>query len=287
MLTISSVKSGHAGSYYTEPQCGTYRSEWSGNGAKHLGLNGDVKAEDFRALLEGYSPSGEPIFIRRNSNRIAGFDATISAPKSISLAVLYDGDERILNAHKEAVQGVIHELESGLQVRVRQGKDSVYYPTEGLAIANFQHTLSRAYDPHLHNHLVIMNAARFSGEWRSVYARRGLYERVKEIGQCYRDALADRVHKLGMKVRETGNGLWELAQYPVDILREFSQRRVGIEHMVGADSSTRKRHYASLHLRGKKNEAPLMELYYQWKQRYKKVNVQTKVIAHNQINPSR
>ena len=33
MLTVESIRASHAGSYYTEPQSGTFRTEWKAKGS--------------------------------------------------------------------------------------------------------------------------------------------------------------------------------------------------------------------------------------------------------------
>jgi conjugative relaxase-like TrwC/TraI family protein len=55
----------------------------------------------------------------------AAWDATISAPKSVSLAALVGGDGRIRDAHRESVNEALKELEKYLQARaLKKGKDS-------------------------------------------------------------------------------------------------------------------------------------------------------------------
>ena len=53
MLTVESIRASHAGSYYTEPQSGTFRTEWKAKGSDSLSLNGSVDVEVFRRLLDG------------------------------------------------------------------------------------------------------------------------------------------------------------------------------------------------------------------------------------------
>jgi hypothetical protein len=48
----------------------------------------------------------------------AGWDATFSAPKSVSLTALVGGDERVKEAHRESGQVALDELERFLQARI-------------------------------------------------------------------------------------------------------------------------------------------------------------------------
>ncbi len=68
---------------------------WSGRQAEALGLAGRVAPDDLQRLLEGRDPTtgmplGSPLVDRATANgstvrAVAGFDATFSAPKSVSV----------------------------------------------------------------------------------------------------------------------------------------------------------------------------------------------------------
>src|ERR1700722_17250296 len=60
---------------------------WVGEGCWRLGLEGAVDPDDLRQVLAGVSPDGEILTAGRveEAKRVAGFDLTWSAPKSISL----------------------------------------------------------------------------------------------------------------------------------------------------------------------------------------------------------
>ena len=49
---------------------------------------------------------------RKNGKHRAAWDATFNAPKSVSLQVLIGGDERLREAHRQAVQHALTELET-------------------------------------------------------------------------------------------------------------------------------------------------------------------------------
>ena len=48
----------------------------------------------------------------------AGWDATFSAPKSVSLTALVGGDERVRDAHRAAVATALDELERYTHARI-------------------------------------------------------------------------------------------------------------------------------------------------------------------------
>ena len=77
---------------------------WSGRQAAGLGLSGEVTVEQLEALLSGRDPTtgtplGRELLDRYTSDgrlirAVAGFDATFSAPKSLSVWWALTGDQR-------------------------------------------------------------------------------------------------------------------------------------------------------------------------------------------------
>ena len=75
VASVAAIRAGDAGAsvaYYVDPVApdrhdyyaghGEAPGVWHGAFAEHLGLSGDVAAEDFRAILEGRDPAtGEPL----------------------------------------------------------------------------------------------------------------------------------------------------------------------------------------------------------------------------------
>ena len=103
----------------------------SGRQADGLGLAGRVEADDLQLLLEGRDPSdgtplGSALVDRQTSDgrvvrAVAGFDATFSAPKSLSVWWALTGDPGLLDAHDVAVTAALEHLERyGATTRVRR-----------------------------------------------------------------------------------------------------------------------------------------------------------------------
>ena len=126
--------------YWSRGQQG--HSEWQGRLAAEFGLKGEVGAEHFARLTEGEHPTTQEQLVwhqpsRTYENRYgkevtsvghrAGWDATISAPKSVSLTALVGGDERVRDAHRESVRVALAEFERYTQgahgERAGAGKD--------------------------------------------------------------------------------------------------------------------------------------------------------------------
>ena len=90
----------------------------------------------------------------------AGWDATFSAPKSVSLTALVGGDERVRDAHRQAaVTTTLSELERYTQARI--GGNHAAETTGKFIAAKFEHDTARPVDgyaaPQLHTHAVIFN----------------------------------------------------------------------------------------------------------------------------------
>ena len=149
-------------------------SEWQGRLAQEWKLRGAVESEHFARLSEGQHPHTEEQLVRHQVSRTyegkfgkevtsaghhAGWDATFSAPKSVSLTALVGGDDRVRDAHRESVRVALQELERYTQARI----GNVHAPeTTGRFItATFEHDTARPVDgyaaPQLHTHAVIFN----------------------------------------------------------------------------------------------------------------------------------
>lgn len=115
------------GSYYTEGERVVGR--WAGALAEELGLSGHVREEQFLRLAEGQDPRTGAQLVRRvrahaRENKFgearktrghrAGVDITLSAPKSVTLAAVVGGDERIREVHREANRAALCEVERRL-----------------------------------------------------------------------------------------------------------------------------------------------------------------------------
>jgi conjugative relaxase-like TrwC/TraI family protein len=153
--------------YYSEGD--HIRGEWHGKLANQWGLEGEVREEHFGRLAHGQDPiTGEQLVryhtareyvngrgktVRMMEHR-AGWDATFSAPKSVSLTALVGGDDRVRQAHRESVNVALGELEKYVQARPAE--------TTGKWIAaSFEHDSARPVNgyaaPHLHTHVVFFN----------------------------------------------------------------------------------------------------------------------------------
>ena len=222
-------------------------------GAELLNLNGPVTTEDFASLLDGRSPAGELLTQNRASNRRSGFDLTLSAPKSVSIAALALDDAQIREAHARAVRDTLTRAEGLAQSRIKRKGKVTFVNTHNAIFATFEHTGNRNLDPQLHTHSILMNATQLSGKWRSLYARE-IFQRIKRLGKFYRDRLSDLVRALGHKLRTAGE-YWELLSIPQRLIDKFSSRKQEILEFVGENASSRAKKYAALITRNPKQSS--------------------------------
>ncbi|MBO6180049.1 MAG: relaxase domain-containing protein [Selenomonadaceae bacterium] len=196
---------------------------WQGRLAEELGLDGKtVNKEIFEAMLK---ESGE---------KIAAFDLTFSAPKSVSIIALI-GDEKqrnlIREAHEKSVYDTLMEIEKN-EIYTRTKKDGKLkiHQTKKMLVAKFRHYLSRAEDPELHTHCVVMNKTVFDGKQYTLFGKK-LYNVKMIYGAEYRARLAVELQRLGYKISITDKekGLFEIAGFKDEVLRKFSKRRAEIE----------------------------------------------------------
>src|SRR3546814_9355007 len=105
------------------------------------------------------------------------------------------GDRRLIVAHGEAVRTAMAHVERHMAAtRIRAGGTVSCEATGNLVIASFQHGTSRAQDPQLHTHNVIMNATREEpGTWRRLEPR-AFYHLKKQIGANHRDRKSTRLN---------------------------------------------------------------------------------------------
>ena len=171
-----------ADDYYADG--GQSPSAWNGKGAEKLALSGDVDRDVFRRMLEGQI-DGQQLGTYRQGEleHRPGWDVTLSAPKSVSIMAEVAGDRRLIGAHDAAVRAALAHVEAHMAAtRVRADGAVTRKATANLVIASFQHGTSRAQDPQLHTHNVIMNATQTEdGTWRSLEPR-AIYQLQKQIG---------------------------------------------------------------------------------------------------------
>ena len=138
-------------------------------------------------------------------------------------------------------------------------------------MAGFTHKTSRALDPQLHEHLVILNVGIGSdGRWRWVDSR-GLYAHKMMASAVFRAELRDRLFRLGYRWDKIDErGLAELAGFRPQVLEEFSTRSRQIAAYLadqGLERTSASAQHATLATRQTKVDVEFQELRTTWAER--------------------
>ena len=227
--------------YYSHE--GQTQGVWEGKLAQEWSLSGPVTPEQFDNLMEGRQPeTGEQLVrnvgSRENTNaegeqketsgHRAGWDVTISAPKSVSAAAILGENERICELHRESVQEAMKAAEELVQARM--GGDSAPQHTAKMAAVSFEHTSARPVDgyssPELHTHFVVANITETAdGRYRSIESRE-LYSAQRSVMEAtYRSHLAYGLeHQLGYTVERGPYGEPEIQGFTREWIEEVSKR---------------------------------------------------------------
>lgn len=247
----------------------------------------------------GQTPRTQPTTVidkhgraRKTPKTVAGFDLTFSAPKSVSVAWALGDDatrSRIYAAHRRALEAVIAYGESQV-FATRLGKGGVVQEDiRGIVATAFDHWDSRAGDPQLHTHVVVLNRVQAvsDGKWRTLDSK-ALFRAAVGMSELYNGILADQLTAdLGWtwtpeQRRRSAEPKWEVAGVPQELRDHFSQRTTAIEAAKddlvatftanhGREPTAREviqmRQHATLTTREDKHLRPLRDLITEWRDR--------------------
>jgi conjugative relaxase-like TrwC/TraI family protein len=252
MLTISKpLSAGQAQTYHQAEftameqnywsQRGVIAGEWQGRLVEQFGLAGTVSAEDFAKLSQGQHPqTGEQLVRQRASYEYqdadgktiktmehrAGWDATFSAPKSVSLTALVGGDERVREAHRDSVRVALNQLEHYAQARI--GGNHPPETTGKFIAAKFEHDTARPVEgyvaPQLHTHAVVFNVTeRANGQPRAIQPQ-SLFASQQFATAIYQSELTYRLRQFGYDITTGRSGAPEIKGYTQEYLDASSPR---------------------------------------------------------------
>jgi conjugative relaxase-like TrwC/TraI family protein len=239
--------------YWSRDQQG--HSEWQGRLAEQWGLHGAVGSEHFARLSEGQHPETAVQLVRHQSSKTyegkygrevtsvehrAGWDATFSAPKSVSLTALVGGDQRVREAHRESVRVALSELERYTQARI--GNVRAPETTGKFVAATFEHDTARPVEgyaaPQLHTHALIFNVTERdigaqngieNGKQTRALQPQELFASQRYATSVYRSELAARLETLGYELERGKHGQPEIKGYTKAYLEASSPRREQIK----------------------------------------------------------
>jgi conjugative relaxase-like TrwC/TraI family protein len=232
------------GDYYTQGQ--HVPGHWFGQGAEDLGLIGVTRMDEFVRLCENLHPqTGEKLTMRHNtmrtdigrdgqehesSNRRVFYDFIFSPAKSVSVAALVGDDPRMVDAHEQAVNEALRELQSFAATRVRKNGECTDRLTGNIVAAVFQHETSRALDPHLHSHCILFNATfdPVEKKWKALQNYEMLMAQ-KFVENVYYHELARSLVKFGYQIENKPRGDFEIKGVSPELVKKFSKRHNQID----------------------------------------------------------
>ena len=244
-VRVTTLKHTGAGRYYTEHLPSYYLDgdeppgRWWGQGAEALGLSGNIEPETFLAVMSGQDPdTGRDLGRQFGDTSIRGFDATFSAPKSVSVLFGVGNPElarRVTEAHDRAVDAVLRWVEAQAHTRMRRRGHVVCVDAEGIIVGVFRQHTSRRLDPQLHTHAVIANRVRSpDGRWLALDART-LKMDQRTLSALYHVTLrTELTRRLGVSWRQPEHGIAEIAGIEQVVLAGFSQRTRDVERRCDA-----------------------------------------------------
>ncbi|MHB1991674.1 MobF family relaxase [Metallibacterium scheffleri] len=247
MITIDKIKNAATAARYYSALDDYYReggqapAEIAGRGAAFLGIAGAVTGEhDAAARLRVF---GEVLAGRvagrqvgDAETRVHGWDVSIQAPKSFSIAAAHD--QRLRDVHDAAERRVFEHLEThGIVTRQRAAGGGYEWHAADVVALLARHTTNRNRDEHWHTHLVLASAVRDrqTGVWRSLDARE-LYAIRAELEGIYQSALAHGARATGFTLDWTvdshGNPAFELREVPESLREAASSRKAEIDQAL-------------------------------------------------------
>lgn len=255
-MKLAQISASSASKYYFEKDVifnesgQNQNTGYFGVGADALGLQGAMKKEEFKNLLDGKSPDGTQLVKGGvTGDKRSAYDLPLSAPKSVSIAALVHGDDRLVKAHQDAVNQTLDYIEKNLieardyardsSGKLLKGEDGKHMriakQTGNMVVAQAMHSTSRPVgsnnaDPSLHTHNVIMNMTydKDAEKFKAIHFDK-LFENQSVVAEVYRSALAQNVKNLGYSIDTDSKGLWEISGIDKSVNENFSKRSTEIK----------------------------------------------------------
>lgn len=278
--------------YYVDNGAGESVGTWwaRGNGAHSTFLHqrglspfclckdgAEVDGRVLRDLAVGRDPGTRQSLVKNSANgkRTAGFDVQISAPKSVSLLAAFGDNvmrEKVFCAHDRAFRRALDFIFDDGLIDARQGQagQGPRNPPAEVAAAVYRHFTSRAKDPQLHSHGVLMNLAVRADGTTGGIDNSTIMKYRGAIAALYRSELANELRReLGIEVEKKDRN-FEIAGVPEQVVELFSKRRSQIEKIAkemgfNTEANRNAAQLAAYQSRDTKDrETPLSELETKW-----------------------
>ncbi|MCY2966466.1 MAG: relaxase domain-containing protein [Planctomycetota bacterium] len=248
--------------YYTKG--GERPGYWFGDGAKALGLSGNIDRTHFERLLAGQSPDGSRLLTQSQAKwrrfqptaatndrppldptaqadnlhkrrlHNPGYDLTFSVPKSVSVWwALADSEtqKKIDRIIDQAARETLKYIEDRLWLG-RRGLGGREEERAGLVVGMFPHSINRNGDPQRHIHCIVINACqRGDSTWSSLCGPK-LRNWTRTLGPMFRCQLGAQLREVfgvDLECRMIGpenRGTWfSVKGVPQPLVEHWSSRR--------------------------------------------------------------
>jgi conjugative relaxase-like TrwC/TraI family protein len=224
MLSITKASSGQAGrhvefqppEYY--PMRGESPGSWTGQGAEHLQLSGEVVWEAFKNVCTGLMPDGQRPMAPPGSRQVGssrthegqiGWNLLFSVPDPVSIVGAigpYELRHKIKTvAVPKATQKALDYLQDHAAFTRPGYGESRRQPAQ-LVVATFQHSTDRTLAPKDHVHCLVMNLCIRSDGTTGTLDSRPLYKHKMAAGAVFRAVLAQEMERLGYRCTRRQEG---------------------------------------------------------------------------------
>lgn len=220
-------------------------SEWFGKGAEMAGLSGEVETEELIRVLkaEGFDRQTKVFKDDEKEQRMA-VDFTFSPSKSVSIAALALGDDRLIDAHDESLKVTLEFLQKYMATtRVNVNGVSQKKYLGNIIAALFRHEDARPIkgeaDCQLHTHALIANlinrmALGGKQQWGTLELNFGHFNELRMLMDwIYKAEMARRTKGLGYGIYLTEDG-FELEGITREQIEAFSRRSQAITDELAA-----------------------------------------------------
>jgi conjugative relaxase-like TrwC/TraI family protein len=272
MLSNESIDAGDiagAAAYYENYQLGSEDpnqrqhdepgGKWIGSFARENGFEGEtVRRGELYAALQGFNPKtleAAHSLAGQNDHK-PGRDLTFSAPKSVSVLWATTDDamrEKISAAWQSAVEKAVeYGVERGAFFERRGHAGEERLAAKSVLFGTFEHSSSRAGDPHLHTHVVHANVSAsghsvdFNTRWRGA------------MDAMQKTIFARELQAMGFAVERDGHA-YKIVGVPDEIAKELSKRADQIAKAIkeqGRAGTAEERKVAQNQTRDRKAENP-------------------------------
>ncbi|QUY40412.1 relaxase domain-containing protein (plasmid) [Acaryochloris marina S15] len=227
-MNAKALETYHSKDNYYSQGDGLENSQWQGQFSEHQNLTGSITAEQWQQACHG-KDSNNKALRRQQKNSRAGWDITLSASKSASIKGLVDQDQRVLEAHRQAVNATVNYIEEHcIFAQVKQQRKVISEQTKQGQFALFEHDDNRNQEPQLHTHVVILNQTLCADGKSRTLDSRELFNQKKTIGAYYDHTFARQLQKQDFEIDWTGDHTFEIQGYEPEQLESFSSRRQDI-----------------------------------------------------------